>query len=75
MVRILLPPAESRANFKRVPAADLADPILGSGTTLIATEMSGRVCSGVELDPAYADVTVRRWQRFAGRGTKARLTG
>ena len=37
------------------------------GTTLIAAEMSGRVCYGLELDPAYVDVAVRRWQRFTGR--------
>ena len=41
------------------------DPFLGSGTTLIAAEMTGRACFGVELDPKYADVIILRWQRFA----------
>jgi DNA modification methylase len=42
------------------------DPFLGSGTTLIAAEKSGRRCYGLELDPAYVDVIVRRWQAFTG---------
>jgi DNA modification methylase len=42
------------------------DPFLGSGTTLIAAEKSGRRCHGLELDPAYVDVIVRRWQTFTG---------
>lgn len=42
------------------------DPFLGSGTTLIAAQTTGRVCLGVELDQAYVDVAVRRWQAFTG---------
>jgi hypothetical protein len=42
------------------------DPFLGSGTTLIAAEKSGRRCFGLELDPAYVDVIVRRWETFSG---------
>ncbi len=42
------------------------DPFLGSGTTLIAAEMTGRVCYGIEIDPKYCDVIVQRWQEFAG---------
>jgi len=38
------------------------DPFLGSGTTVIACEQLGRSCRGVEIDPAYVDVVVRRWQ-------------
>ena len=37
------------------------DPFLGSGSTLIAAENTGRVCRGVELDPLYADVIIRRY--------------
>jgi DNA modification methylase len=40
---------------------------MGSGTTLIAAETTGRVCLGVELNPAYVDVAVERWQRFTGK--------
>ena len=40
------------------------DPFLGSGTTLIAAEMTERRCYGIELDPKYVDVIVQRWQHF-----------
>ena len=40
------------------------DGFLGSGSTLIAAEDTGRVCYGVEISPAYVDVIVRRWQEF-----------
>ncbi|MFC7478046.1 site-specific DNA-methyltransferase [Dankookia sp. GCM10030260] len=43
------------------------DPFLGSGTTLIAAEVTGRRCHGLEIDPRYADVAVRRWQKLTGR--------
>ncbi|MDP3495090.1 MAG: DNA methyltransferase [Hyphomonadaceae bacterium] len=42
------------------------DPFLGSGTTLIAAERVGRRARGIELDPAYIDVAIRRWQRETG---------
>jgi len=44
------------------------DAFLGSGTTLIAAERTGRRCYGLELDPGYVDTIVRRWQVFT-RGT------
>jgi DNA modification methylase len=40
---------------------------------LIAAEQTGRVCYGVELDPKYVDVIVRRWQQYTGK--KALLDG
>ena len=43
------------------------EPFMGSGTTLIAAETTGRVCLGIELNPAYVDVAVERWQRFTGK--------
>jgi DNA modification methylase len=42
------------------------DSFLGSGSTLIAAERVGRVCYGMELDPLYVDVAIRRWQRHTG---------
>jgi DNA modification methylase len=42
------------------------DSFLGSGTTLIAAERVGRICMGIELDPLYIDVAIRRWQRHTG---------
>ena len=40
------------------------DGFLGSGTTVIAAERTGRCCFGLELDPLYVDTVVRRWQTF-----------
>lgn len=42
------------------------DPFVGSGTTIIAAEMSGRACHAIEIDPAYVDVAIKRWQDFTG---------
>jgi DNA modification methylase len=43
------------------------DPFLGSGTTLAAAELTARVCYGLELDPKFADVVVRRWQGISNK--------
>jgi DNA modification methylase len=43
------------------------DPFLGSGTTLIAAELTGRVCHGLEIDPHYCDVIINRWQDLTGK--------
>lgn len=40
------------------------DAFLGSGTTVIAAERTGRRCYGIEIDPSYVDIIVRRWQSF-----------
>jgi DNA modification methylase len=42
------------------------DGFLGSGSTLIAAERTGRVCRGLELDPLYVDTILRRWERATG---------
>lgn len=49
------------------------EPFCGSGTQIIASEKTARHCFGVELDPAYVDVAVKRWQDFTGQ--KATLDG
>jgi DNA modification methylase len=43
------------------------DPFLGSGTTVIAAERTGRRARGIEIDPGYVDVAVQRWQRYTGK--------
>jgi DNA modification methylase len=48
-------------------ARTIADPFCGSGSTIIAAEMTGRICHAVELTPAYCDVSVTRWQNFTGQ--------
>lgn len=51
------------------------DPFLGSGTTLIAAEMTGRKCLGLEIDPGYCDVVCQRWQTFTGRKATLEASG
>jgi DNA modification methylase len=43
------------------------DPFLGSGTTIIAAERSGRKCLGCELSPHYCDAIIQRWEEETGR--------
>jgi DNA modification methylase len=49
------------------PGQAVYEPFMGSGTTLVAAETTGRVCYGIELNPAYVDVAVQRWQQFTGK--------
>jgi len=49
------------------------DPFLGSGTTMVACDHTNRACRGMDIDPAYVDVAVRRWQQLSGQ--HARLYG
>ena len=42
------------------------DPFLGSGTQLVAAEQLGRICYGMEIEPRYCDVTVRRYYNLVG---------
>lgn len=44
----------------------ILDPFLGSGTTIIAAEQTGRHGYGIELDPRYVDVAICRWEKFSG---------
>jgi DNA modification methylase len=50
-----------------VPGDLVYDPFLGSGTTLIAAEKTERICYGLDIDPRYVDVIVRRWQQVTGK--------
>ena len=57
------------------PGQAVYDPFLGSGTTVIAAEATGRSCLGLELDPAYVDVIITRWASFAGADPVLSETG
>ena len=46
---------------------DVYDPFAGSGTTVIAGEQEGRIVYAIEIEPAYVDVTVTRWEDFTGQ--------
>jgi DNA modification methylase len=46
------------------------DTFLGSGSTLIACERTGRVCYGMELEPLYVDIARMRWEAFSGEKAK-----
>jgi DNA modification methylase len=49
------------------PGELLYEPFAGSGTALIAVELTGRVCYALELEPAYCDVIVQRWEALTGQ--------
>jgi DNA modification methylase len=51
------------------------DVFLGSGSTLIACEQTGRICYGMEISPNYCDVIIKRWQNFTGQRAKRESDG
>jgi DNA modification methylase len=59
-VECMLRPIENNSSVGQA----VYDPFVGSGTTVIACEMSGRACYAIELNPAFVDVAVKRWQNF-----------
>jgi DNA modification methylase len=48
------------------PGQAVYEPFSGSGTTVIAAEMTGRSCYAIDIMPAFVDVAVKRWQDFTG---------
>ena len=52
------------------PGQAIYEPFSGSGTTIIAAEITGRSCHAIELMPQYVDVAVERWQAFTGSMAK-----
>lgn len=57
------------------PGQAVYEPFSGSGTTIIAAEMTGRVAHAIELNPAYVDVSIVRWQNFTGQTATLEATG
>jgi len=53
----------------------VVDTFLGSGTALIAAERTGRICFGMDLDPLYVDLAIRRWQAWTGEKAVDAETG
>lgn len=60
-VECMLKPIENNSS----PGQAVYDPFVGSGTTIIAAEISGRQCLAIEIDPGHCDVAVKRWQNYA----------
>jgi DNA modification methylase len=55
-------------NSTRPNAGDIClDPFLGSGSTLIACEKTGSTCYGMEIEPHYCDIIVKRWEDYTGK--------
>jgi DNA modification methylase len=57
------------------PGQAIYEPFNGSGSTLIAAEMTGRSCLAIDIDPAYVDVAVFRWQAFTGEAAILEKSG
>lgn len=57
------------------PGQAIYEPFSGSGTTIIAAEQTGRCCYAIELNPAYVDIAVKRWQEFTGQKAVHAATG
>lgn len=53
----------------------ILDPFLGSGTLMMAAERVGRIGYGMELDPLYVDLAIRRWQRYTGSQARHAASG
>ena len=64
----ILKTVERRWGLPSLNARDAAAPDVGdSGTTLIAAERTGRICYAMELEPAYVETAIRRWQTWTGQ--------
>lgn len=64
-------PIENNSN----PGQAVYEPFSGSGTTIIAAEQTGRHCYAIELNPAYVDIAVTRWEQFTGKQAVLESTG
>lgn len=58
---------EKGISLVNVNTGIIFEPFCGSGTTMIAAEKHNRKCYGMELDPKYCDVIVKRWEDFTGK--------
>jgi DNA modification methylase len=61
--------------YHTLPGELIYEPFSGSGTAIIAAEMSGRRCYALEISPAFVDVAVTRWQNFTGKEAVRHVAG
>ena len=66
---------EKGISLVNVNSGIILEPFCGSGTTMIAAEKHNRKCYGMELDPKYCDVIIKRWQDFTGKIATLEATG
>jgi len=52
------------------PGQLVVDPFLGSGTSIIAAQRTGRICYGMDLEPRYCDVILTRWEAISGQAAR-----
>lgn len=57
------------------PGDRVYEPFSGSGTTIIAGEMTGRKVHAIELSPTYVDMAVMRWEQFTGKPARRESDG
>jgi DNA modification methylase len=57
------------------PGEIVLDGFMGSGTTILAAERTKRIACGIEIEPAYVDVAIRRWEKLTGRPAVLSDTG
>jgi len=62
-----LPLIERAISNATAPGQLVVDPFLGSGTAIIAAQRCGRTCFGMDLEPRYCDVILRRWEELGGQ--------
>src|SRR4051812_44932383 len=70
-VACMMRPIENNSS----PGQAIYEPFAGSGTTIVAAEMCSRACHGIELNPLYVDVAVRRWEAFTGNSVVLEANG
>lgn len=63
-------PVECMERPLRNHEGDVYDPFVGSGTTIIAAERQRRRCFAMDIDPAYTQVAIERWERFTGKAAE-----
>lgn len=70
-VECMLKPIENNSS----PGQAVYDPFLGSGTTLMAAEITGRACVGIEIKPEFVDVVIKRFQNYTNCDAILEATG